>query len=113
MPLAIGSVVNGIYGIPARGNSSLFVRDAHYIFRQLSHPGLGQPDRRDPRTGRGLSIFHGGPFGRSFAIFVGALVAIGALLEIPARPFWSVAVFALTLSIIWRLTTTTKPEPGS
>jgi hypothetical protein len=46
-----------------------------------------------------LSIFQGA-FGRYFAIFVAALAAIGELLEIPPRPLWLIAVFALTLWII-------------
>jgi len=47
------------------------------------------------------------------AIFAAVLLAIGELLEIPARPFWFSAVFALSLWIIWGLRTTTEPEPGS
>jgi hypothetical protein len=49
-------------------------------------------------------LFGGGAFGRYFGIAVGALAALGALLEIPAYPFWSLAVFALSLWIIHGLT---------
>ena len=37
---------------------------------------------------------------RWFAIAVGALAAIGALLSIPAYPLWSIAVFAHSLWIV-------------
>lgn len=50
-------------------------------------------------------------FGRYFAIAVGSLAAIGALLEIPAYPLWSLAVFALSLWIIYGLTLAGPEDP--
>jgi hypothetical protein len=46
------------------------------------------------------SLFGGGTFGRWFGILAAGLAAIAALLEIPAYPFWSIAIFALCLWII-------------
>jgi hypothetical protein len=51
-----------------------------------------------------VSLFSGATFGRIVAIIVGSLAAIDALLEIPAYPFWSLAIFGLTLWIIHGLT---------
>jgi hypothetical protein len=50
-------------------------------------------------------------FGRYLGIAVGSLAAIGALLEIPAYPLWSLAVFALSLWIIYGLTLAGPEDP--
>ncbi len=50
-----------------------------------------------------VSLFAGGTFGRWFGIAVGSLAAIAALFSIPAYPLWSIAVFALSLWIIYGL----------
>lgn len=51
----------------------------------------------------GLSLFSGGGFGRWVGIFAASLTSIGALLSIPAYPFWSLAIFALAIIIIYEL----------
>jgi hypothetical protein len=65
-----------------------------------------------------ISLIRGGSFGRYFAIVVGSLAAISALLDIPAYPFWSLAIFGLSLWIIYRLTrpgdeTWIEPSPSA
>lgn len=50
-----------------------------------------------------FSIWQGGGYGRWFGICVAALSAIGALLSIPAYPFWSLAIFAIDVLIIYGL----------
>ncbi len=50
-----------------------------------------------------FSLFVGGEFGRWFGIFIASLNAIGALLSIPAYPFWSLAIFALAIIIVYKL----------
>ena len=52
-----------------------------------------------------FSLFSGGEFGRWFGIFIASLNAIGALLSIPAYPFWSLAIFALDMIIIHQIAT--------
>ena len=47
-----------------------------------------------------FSLLRGAAFGRWLAIIAGSLAAIGALLEIPAYPLWSIAIFALGLWMI-------------
>jgi hypothetical protein len=50
-----------------------------------------------------LSIWQGGGYGRWFGIGVAGLSSIGALMSIPAYPFWSLAIFALDVLIIYGL----------
>jgi hypothetical protein len=49
------------------------------------------------------SIWAGGQFGRFFGILIAGLSAIGALLAIPAYPFWSLVIFAVDILIIYGL----------
>ena len=49
------------------------------------------------------SLFGGGEFGRWFGIFAAAFTSIAALLSIPAYPFWSICIFALSIIIIYEL----------
>jgi hypothetical protein len=96
----VGGVLNIVYGISAIGNSKFFVHNAQYVFGSLKTWGWITLIIGILEILASLSLFQGGNFGRFFGIAVGALAAIGALLSIPARPFWSLAVFALSLWII-------------
>ncbi len=98
--LMVGGVLNVIYGVAAIGNSSFFVHNTHYVFSNLKTCGWIALVLGILEIGAPLSLVGGGAYGRLFAIVVASLAAIGALLEIPAYPFWSLAVFALSLWII-------------
>ena len=50
--------------------------------------------------GAAFSIWRGRAFGQVYGIFAAGISMIGALLSIPAYPFWSIAIFALCLWII-------------
>jgi hypothetical protein len=102
--LMVGGLLNIIYGIAAIGNSKFFVHDTHYVFASLKTWGWITLILGVLEVLASLSLFRGGTFGRYFGIGVAALAAIAALLEIPAYPFWSLAVFALSLWIIHGLT---------
>ena len=80
--LIVAGLLNIVYGIAAIG---------------VGDPGDGLPALIV------LSLFSGGEFGRWFGIFIGSLNAIAALLSIPAYPFWSLAIFALSIIIIYKL----------
>lgn len=108
--LAIGGVLNIIYGIAAIGNSKFFVHDTHYVFASLKSWGWITLIIGILELLAAVSLFQGGTFGRYFGIAAGSLAAIGALLEIPAYPFWSLAVFALSLWIIYGLTLAGGPN---
>ncbi len=101
--LLVAGVLNIIYGIAAIGDSKFFTENATYILSGLHTWGwiiliLGVLE-----LVAAFSLFSGGEFGRWFGIFVASLNAIGALLSIPAYPFWSLAVFALAIIIIYKL----------
>lgn len=98
--LMIGGVLNIVWGIAAIGNAHFFNHNTHYIFASLKGWGWITLILGILELIASFSLFSGGGFGRGFAIAVGALAAIGALLEIPSYPLWSIAVFALSLWII-------------
>ena len=98
--LLIGCVLNVIYGIAAISNSHSFTAHAHYVFGDLKTWGWVTLIIGVLEGFAAVSLFQGGAFGRWFAILAASLAAIGALLDIPAAPFWSIAVFALSLWII-------------
>jgi hypothetical protein len=102
--LMVGGVLNVIYGIAAIGNSKFFVHDTHYVFASLKSWGWITLLIGIIEVLASVSLFGGRTFGRYFGIAAGAVAAIGALLEIPAYPLWSLAVFGLSLWIISGLT---------
>ncbi len=101
--LGVGGVLNIVYGIAAIGNSHFFVHDQHYVFANLKSWGWVTLIIGILELCASVSLFAGGTFGRWFGIAVGSLAAIGALFSIPAYPLWSIAVFALSLWIIYGL----------
>ena len=98
--LLIGCVLNVIYGISAISNSHFFTHNSHYVFGDLKTWGWVTLIIGVLEGFAGVSLFQGGTFGRWFAIVAASLAAIAALLDLPAAPFWSLAVFALSLWII-------------
>jgi hypothetical protein len=101
--LLVAGVLNIIYGIAAIGDSKFFTEHGQYIISTLHTWGwiiliLGVLE-----LVAAFSLFSGGEFGRWFGIFVASLNAIGALLTIPNNPFWSLAVFALAIIIVYKL----------
>jgi hypothetical protein len=101
--LMVGGVLNIVYGIAAIGNSHFFVANQHYVFSNLKTWGWITLILGILELGASFSLLSGGSYGRWFGIVVGSLAAIGALLSIPAYPLWSIAVFALSLWIVWGL----------
>jgi hypothetical protein len=102
--LVIGGALNVIYGIAGISRSSVFAQHAHYMFGNLKTWGWVTLILGILELIAAISLLRGGTFGRIFAILVGSLAAIGALLEIPSYPLLSVAIFALSLWIIRGLT---------
>jgi hypothetical protein len=101
--LLVAGVLNIIYGIAAIGDSKFFTEHGQYIISSLHTWGwiiliLGVLE-----LVAAFSLFSGGEFGRWFGIFVASLNAIGALLTIPNNPFWSLAIFALAIIVVYKL----------
>ena len=98
--LLIGGVLNIIYGIAGISNSHFYVHNTKYVFGDLKTWGWVTLILGIIELLASASLFAGGGFGRWFGIFAAALVAIDSLLMIPAYPFLSIAIFALSLWII-------------
>jgi hypothetical protein len=101
--LMISSILNIIYGIAAISESHFFVAETHFILSGLNTWGWVTLILGVAQILAAGSLFVGGGFGRWFGILTAALVSIGALLDIPAYPFWSLCVFALSIIIIYQL----------
>jgi hypothetical protein len=101
--LLIVGVLNVIYGIAAVGNSKFFVHETQYILSGLNTWGWVTIILGALEILAAFSIWSGGAYGRWFGIFVASLSVIGALLSMPAYPFWSLAIFAIDILIIYGL----------
>src|SRR3954470_5668373 len=101
--MAVVSVLNIIYGIAAIGDSRFFVQDQKYILSALNTWGWVTLAIAAIQMLAAFSIWNGRAFGRWFGIATAAASAIAALLSIPAYPFWSLAIFAVDIMIIYGL----------
>jgi len=101
--LLIAGVLNIIYGIAAIGDSKVFTANATYIISGLHTWGWLTLILGVVELFAAFSLFSGGDFGRVLGIVVGSLNAIGALMVLNAYPFWSLAVFALSVIIVYKL----------
>lgn len=101
--LIVAGILNIIWGIAAIGDAKFFTAHGTFIISGLHTWGwiiliLGVLELI-----AAFSLFSGGDFGRWFGVIIASLNAIGALLSIPAYPFWSLAIFALSIIIIYKL----------
>jgi hypothetical protein len=101
--LMLAGVLNIIYGIAAISNSSFFTHNTHYVFSNLKTWGWIVLIIGILELFAASSLLAGKAFGRWVGIVVGSLNAISALLSIPAYPLWSIAIFALSLWIVYGL----------
>ena len=106
----LDGVLNIIYGLAAIGDSKFVDHPTHYLLGTLHEWGWISLTLGILQLVAAASLIHGHKFGRYFGIAVAALVAIGALLDIPAQPLWSLAVFGLTIWIIQGLTVYSEPD---
>jgi hypothetical protein len=95
--------LNVIYGIAAIGNSNFFVNDTEYILSNLNTWGWVALIVGVLQLIACGSIIRGGQFGRWFGIVTASLSSFAALLSIPAYPWWSLAIFAMDILIIYVL----------
>ena len=101
--LGVSGVLNIIWGIAAIGNSHFFTANAHYIFSNLNTWGWITLIIGVVELFAAFSLFQGGGFGRVIGIIAATLAALDALLSIPAAPFWSICVFALSIIVLYEL----------
>jgi hypothetical protein len=101
--MALIAVLNIIYGIAAIGDSHFFVDDQAYILSNLSTWGWVTLAIGAIQLFAAFSIWNGHQFGRWLGIITASASAIAALLSIPAYPFWSLAIFAVDILVIYGL----------
>jgi len=101
--LVMGAVLSIIWGIAAVSSSHFFVANAHYIISDLNTWGWVAIGFGAVEALAALSIWRGGAFGRWFGIVVGGFAALVAMMSIPAYPFWSLALVALYVLVIYGL----------
>ena len=110
--MGIVGVLNAIYGIAAIGSSSFFVEDQRYIFEGLHTWGWIALIVGIVQLFACASVIRGGQFGRWFGIGAAGVNSITALLSMPAYPFWSLAIFAVDLMIIYGLAAYGRRRPA-
>jgi hypothetical protein len=96
-------VLNAIWGIAAIDGAQFFLEDDKFIIQDLKTWGWIILIVGIVQLVAAFSIWSGGEFGRWLGIVVATFSAIGALLSLPAYPFWSMAVFGVDLLIIYGL----------
>jgi len=101
--LLIVGVLNVIWGIAAIADSKFFVQDQKYIISSLNAWGWITLIIGVAQLFAGFSLWSGGLYGRVLAIFFASLSALAALLSIPAYPFWSLAIFAIDIIVIYQV----------
>jgi hypothetical protein len=101
--LLVAGVLNIIYGIAAIGDAKFFTEHGTFIISSLHLWGWVTLILGVLELFAAFSLFSGGDFGRVVGIVVGSLNAIAALLAIPAYPLWSLALFALSIIIVYKL----------
>jgi hypothetical protein len=109
----IAGVLNIIYGIAAIGDSKFFTENTTYILSGLHTWGWILLIIGVLELVAAFSLFSGAEFGRWFGIFIASLNAMGALLSIPGRPFWSLAIFALAIIIVYKLAEGPEGAPST
>ncbi len=107
--LGVASILNIIYGIGAIDNATFFVNDSKFILGDLKTWGWVTLIIGLIQGIAAFSLWSGGGFGRWIGIFAAASSAIAALLSIDAYPFWSLAVFALAIIVLYQLA---RPSSG-
>jgi len=101
MLLVVGTI-NVIYGNGALDDANYFINDTRFILSNLNTLGWVLIILGVIQLTGGFSLFAGNAWGRIVAIVAGTLGALGALFSVGGgNPWWSLAVFALCVWIVW------------
>jgi hypothetical protein len=99
----IAASLNVIWGIAAVADSRFFVNGAAYILSDLNTWGWIAIVLGAVQLLAALSIWRGGAFGRWFGMIAAGVAVIGAMMMIPAYPFWALTLVALDVLVIYGL----------
>jgi hypothetical protein len=102
MILIVG-MLNVIYGIAAVDNSSFYVQDARYVISDLNTLGWIVLIVGVVQVCAAFGIWRGGQIGRWVGIVTACANAILHLIFIAAYPFLSLALFAVSVLVIYGL----------
>jgi hypothetical protein len=112
--LMIVGTINIIYGIGALDDANIFVNDTRFVLDNLNTMGWVLIVLGAIQVIAGFSLLAGNTFGRVIGIIAGSLGAIAALLSIGGNnPWWSLAVFALCIYIVYGLFVFGEDEPAT
>jgi hypothetical protein len=99
----VGAVLNIVWGIAAIGNAHFFIANAQYVISDLNTWGWITLIIGGVLLVAALGIFGGAKWAVWTGIVFLGLNAIDQLLSISAYPFWSLAMFGLSLLAIYGL----------
>ena len=112
--LLIVGFINIVYGIGALDNANIFAGDTRYILSDLNTLGWVLIVLGLIQLTAGFSLLAGNAYGRVIAIIAGSLGAIGALFSIgDGNPWWSLAVFALCIYVVWGVAEFGEEDPAT
>jgi hypothetical protein len=100
--LILVGTLNILYGIGAVSDANFYVQDTRYILTNLHTLGWVLIIIGVIQLTGGFSLMAGNAYGRVIGIVAGSLGAISALLSMgDHHPFWSLAIFALSVWIVY------------
>jgi hypothetical protein len=101
--LVMVAVLNVIDGIAAISKSSFYAADARYIVSDLRTWGWVMLALGVLQAVVAFGVWAGNQLARWTGIVVVSLNAIAQLMFIPAYPFWSLAIFAVDILVLYGL----------
>jgi hypothetical protein len=111
--LLLVGTLNIIYGIGAVADANFYVDDTRYVFTNLHTMGWVLIILGVIQLTGGFSLMAGNVYGRIIGVIAGSLGAIGALFSMgDHHPFWSLAIFALCVWIVYGLIEFGTEEPS-
>jgi hypothetical protein len=101
--LGLAGIWNFIDGILAISSSHVYIANAHYVFSDLNTWGWIVLILGCLEGFAAFTLLTGSEFARWFGIAVAGVNAIAQLGFVPAYPWWSLAMFAVDVLIIYGL----------
>lgn len=109
--LLIAGTLNVVYGIGALDSANIFTGERRFVLTNLNTLGWVLIALGAVQITGGLSLFAGNTYGRIIGIVGAGLGALGALFSIGgANPWWSLAVFALCVYVLYGLLVFGRPQ---
>ena len=111
--LLLVGTLNIIYGIGALDDANFYANDTRYILTNLNTLGWVLIIVGVIQLTGGFSLMAGNVYGRVIGIIAGSIGAIAALLSMGnAHPFWSLALFALCVWVVYGIIVFGSEEPS-